>query len=153
MWSLSLPDSSGRHIIFGLNCPCEAWHSGRYEVERGEDLLVLLPHVHHHPRLGGRQHFPPFPRLLSTVVPQDGDTRGDCSRLGGGGSESQGNCWSSGSSCRGGACWARCVQHWCPGQVHHRVELASLLGKVSIFLKRYQSCDSFDQHVGSTWHW
>ena len=126
---INLPDSSGRHVVFGLNCPCKAWHSRWYEVERGEDLFVLLPHVNHHPSLGGRKNFPPFPCVLSAVVPQYGNARGECSRLRRRGSESQG--WSSGCHrCRCRAPGSRCVQHWRPGQVHHRVELASLLFKV-----------------------
>ena len=149
---MSLPDSSGRHIIFGLNCPCKSWHGGWNEVERGEDLLVLLPHVHNHPRLGRRKHFPPFPRLLSAVVAKDGDTRGDCSGLRRRGSESQGR--SVGDCCRrSGARRSRCVQHWRPRQVHHRVELASLLGRVLSIIIFYYISTTRIHYVVSTWHW
>ena len=140
---LSSPNSSGRHIVFGLDSPGKAWHSGWHEVERGEDLLVLLPHIHHHPRLRGRQHLPSLAPLLPGLVAKDGDARRDRG-LGRRGGERQGR------SCR--RCrwrWTRRswrVQHWCSRQVHHGIKLAPLLRqtifaiKLGIFIPR---CDNF----------
>ena len=73
----SSPYSSGGDVVLALNGPGEARDGGRDQVEGGVDLLVLLPHVHHHPALQGGDHLLPhlLPAHPATAGLQDGDRR------------------------------------------------------------------------------
>ena len=104
------PDCRSRNIVLWFNGSGQPLNCGRHQMQGGVDLLVLLSHVHHHPRLGVGDNLPELVlrgcrlllargRAVAVVGLEDGHwTSGGCWGRGWWSSHT----WTSSSSCY---CW------------------------------------------------